>query len=66
MEWLPATVEAVRKIVESDLENCDDEQIKYSRSTLSSHMLLRLFDMENWRAWLSSQEGRTRLFTGRM
>jgi hypothetical protein len=27
MEWQPATVEAVKKIIEDDLTACDDEQI---------------------------------------
>ena len=27
MEWKPATVEAVKKIIEDDLANCDDEQL---------------------------------------
>jgi hypothetical protein len=27
MEWKPATIEIVKKIVENDLAECDDEQV---------------------------------------
>jgi hypothetical protein len=32
MSWKPATVEAVKKIIESDLQECDDEQIAAFKS----------------------------------
>jgi hypothetical protein len=41
MEWKPATVEAVKKIIGDDLAECDDEQIAaFKRSAVEPYLAL--------------------------
>src|SRR4051794_23458686 len=50
MEWRPATVEAVKKIIQDDLQKCGDEQIAgFKRYAVQPHLLpiLRYGKMEN-------------------
>jgi hypothetical protein len=65
MDWKPATIESVKRIVESDLANCTNEQAAAFKAYCLEPHSLRLSDTEIWKKLSSLPERQTKLFIGK-